>query len=153
MTVKRYLAEQEITLGEQAQDAYLEIVQDLAEGAFVLLLDTPLHKSEPSMLAEWQRIGLLNGDLRARRLGKSWIDALTLPGGNPSFVDDFIANHRTQLKERAEAAFGSFHDLDAVRQGCATMLLLACHLGASLGAEPNELCATWIATAKSNGAR
>lgn len=151
LTVGEYVAQQSVTAGEMAQDAYLEVVQDLAEGAFVLLFDTPLHVSDPTILKGWERIGLLNGDERAKRLGKAWIDALTLVGGDPHEPGDFIHAHREALRQRAEQSFGNLADLGAVRHGCDVMMLLACHLGASLGAEPRELMATWIATARSNG--
>ncbi len=151
LSVGDYVAQQGVSAGEKAQDAYLEVVQDLAEGAFVLLFDTPLHVSDPTILESWQRIGLLNGDERAKRLGKAWIDALTLAEGNWCDVDDFVHRHREAMRQRAEQAFGNLSDLAAVRHGCEVMMLLACHLGASLGADARELMATWISTARANG--
>jgi len=152
MTVGDYLAGQDIDAGANAQDSYLEVVQDLAEGSFVLLFDTPLHAADTGVLKAWERMARLSGDERAKQLGKSWIDTLTLASGDPHAPVDFIHDHRESLRARAEKQFGNLDDLGAVRHGCEVMMLLACHLGASLGAEPADLMNTWIATARANGA-
>ena len=58
LTVAEYLAGQAVDPGEAAQDAYLELMQQLADGAFVLLLESGLAASgDKQTLRAWRELG------------------------------------------------------------------------------------------------
>ena len=156
MTVAEYLEGQGIQAGEQAQDAYLEVVQDLAEGAFVLLLETGLSASgDRETLRRWRQLGRSIPEVRARAIPDDWLERLVLPGQDSQLEDPaaFVKAHHGRLQADAQAAFGALSSLEQVRDACCLMFTLALHLAQSLGTETGALAALWIQTAKDNGAR
>lgn len=148
LSVGDYLADQRVGAAEAAQDAYLGMVEELAEGAFVLLLDTPLRQEGREVLARWRTGTLLSGEARARRLGKFWLDQLTLVAADPQDLDGFLATHRAALQHHTQERYGRMDDLPALREGCDICWHLALHLGSSLGAEVEDLARAWLATAE-----
>lgn len=79
LTLEAYLEQQQTAAGLQAQEAYLELMQDLAEGALVLLLDSGLAASGDRLtLPLWKRLGELSPQARAQELPPQWYDRLTL---------------------------------------------------------------------------
>lgn len=155
LTVADYLAGQDAAASIAAQDGYLELMQRLADGAFVLLLESGLAASGDLLtLRLWRELGKeLPGNL-AQRLGPEWIDRLMLP--DLIGLDDpagFSRCHHDMLQLRAQRSFGKLSDAAALREASGVMMGLALHLGRGLGAHPAELAEHWIATAKKHGAR
>jgi uncharacterized protein len=154
--VADYLANQNTTAGETAQDEYLELMQRLADGAFVLLLESGLAASGDRLtLRLWRALGKDDPEHLAKRLGPEWIDRLMLPDCLDKLDDPaaFCRQHHDMLQSQAQVSFGKLSDAAALREASGLMMGLALHLGRGLGANPSELAGHWIATAKSHGAR
>jgi Fe-S-cluster containining protein len=156
LTVADYLAGQDVMDSITAQDEYLELMQRLADGAFVLLLETGLAASGDRMtLRLWRELGSDDPESMAKRLGPEWIDLLVLPDLGDGLDDPaaFCRRHHDMLQSKAQVSFGELRDAAAIREASGLMMGLALHLGRSLGADPGELAEYWIATAKNYGAR
>ena len=155
LSVAEYLVGQEVVAGEAAQDAYLETMQDLAEGALVLLLEGGLATSGDRLtLPRWRARGAMSGAERAATLIPAWLDRLTTPALDSLLGDPakFIERHHDLLQEQAQSEFGSLSDPAALRAAAALMMALALQLGRSLGFETPDLADRWVGTAKQHGA-
>jgi Fe-S-cluster containining protein len=154
MTVGDYLQGQGVDAGEAVADAYLETVQDLAEGAFVLVLDSGLvARGFPGLRARWtatmesppaQRFELIPSTLR-------WL--LLDPGLDPQPATEFVAAHARVLQEFVQGQFAALTDPQALAQASTSMLALALHLGAGLGADVGVLSRRWMEVAVEQGMR
>jgi len=156
LTVGEYISDQSAERAEDGQDAYLELMQDLADGAFALLLDSGLAESgDRETLQLWRTMGSENPKKLAKRLGKKWIDRLTLPEIDGSLDDpiNYTRVHYELLQESAQKAFGTLDSVSSFRDASVLMMGLALHLGRGLGANPVDLAEHWIATAKEHGAK
>ncbi len=154
LRVADYLAGQATAAAESAQDAYLELVQDLAEGAFVLLLESGLSASgDRQTLPRWRKLGRMPANQRATTIGDAWLDRLICPDlvVDPEDPAGFIAAHASLLREAAQE-FAALDRPDSVREAACRMCALGLHLAQSLGVDPVALADIWIDTAKRNGA-
>ena len=156
LTVQDYLVGQDVTPGEAAQDAYLEVMQELAEAALILLIDGGLAgQGDHQVLPRWRGLGAAHPRGLVQAIAPDWLSALTLPGFACDSADParFAAVHFAQLQERAQRLFASLREADALREASCTMMALALHLGRALGSSPDQLVHRWIITAKKHGAR
>jgi uncharacterized protein len=151
LTVKDYLGSQDVGEGEQAQDAYLEFVQDLAEGAFVLVIDGGLARSNVPVLEHWHNMAVMTPSARASSLPDDLRDLLVVPPVAAGTAADFISAHRAALDPAVQRACASLTDAAALLAASMTMLGLALHLAQSLGADTAELARHWSGTAQRNG--
>lgn len=155
-TVAEYLASQEIDAGVAAQDAYLELVQDLAEQALVMLLEQGLAESgDRETLTRWQKLGYLGPEERARQLPEGLLKVLMAPdvpvnAGDPL---SFVESHRSALDVALAAVLSDAPSLPELREAACLVMGLALQLAQSVGAEVRPLVDTWILTARANGAR
>ena len=155
ITVADYLEGQETADFELAQDAYLEIMQNLADIAFTLLLDTGLASSgDTKTLFAWKKLGQESAEQLAKQLGDDWLNALMLPA-----LDEHIENcetfanaHNELLQTKAQEEFGALQKLEDVQLAAVKMMNLAFYLALSLGADARGLSEHWIEVAKSHGA-
>ena len=86
ITVADYLEGQETADFELAQDAYLEIMQNLADIALMLLLDTELvNEDAKSTLMDWKQIGNESAHELQTKIGSEWMNELMTP--NLSFTN------------------------------------------------------------------
>lgn len=155
LTVAEYLQGQAAEQFEQAQDAYLELMQSLADIAFTLLLDTGLAQSgEHKTLALWQTMGNEQPEALAQRIGAEWIDALMLPNIQTEIENplSYIEQHAELLQNKAQEAFGALQTNQELHQASVLVMGLALHLGRGLGANPSLLAEHWVNTAISHGA-
>ena len=155
-SVTDYLAKQNITAGEAAQDAYLELMQDLADGAFALLVESPLAASGDHLtLRQWRELGTIEPAHLTQRLGSIWIDRLLLPEITDELCDPaaFCRRHHDILKEQVQTSFEGLADNTALREASGLMMGLALHLSRALGMDPTKLAEHWIKTAKGLGVR
>ncbi len=146
LSVDDYLAGQQVAAGEAAQDAYLDVVQDLGEGAFVLVFDSGLAARDRTWQAAWRQAVQASPRERAARLGPVWLDRLTVPD-LPIAHDApvaWITAHRELLQANAQSSFASLGDIPALINASATMLTLALHLAQSLGADHRRLGRQWV---------
>ncbi|MGL1900626.1 MAG: YkgJ family cysteine cluster protein [Fibrobacterales bacterium] len=155
LTVGDYIVGQEAGLCESAQDAYLDLMQQLADGAFALLIDTGLAASgDRDTLTAWRSMGEVDPGVLENELGQEWLDRLVLPSLNCALENplQFCNQHYDALQEAAQEEFGSAATSDEMKDASIIMMGLALHLGRSLGAQPKDLSEHWIKTAKEHGA-
>ena len=80
LSVAAYIEGQATKCSEIAQDAYLELMQNLADSAFTLLLESGLAESgDRQTLRLWREMGGEEPEQLRVRLGLEWIDLLMLP--------------------------------------------------------------------------
>ncbi len=141
---------------EIAQDQYLEVMQNLADGAFVLLLESGLAQSgDRETLRLWREMGSEEPEKLSERLGQIWIDRLMLPDLS-NYLNDpvtFPQHHYDLIISKAEESFSTIGNLSDYSEASGLIMGLALHLGRSLGANPLELVEHWIKTAKEHGAQ
>ena len=159
LTVEAYLKGQETESFEAAQDAYLEIMQNIADIAFELLLDTELSASnEKETLRLWRKMGTESPEELAERIGVEWLDLLMIP----TFLSEsevlenpliFAEKHNELLQEKAQEKFGNLQTLEDLHQASVLVMAIALFLANAIGANPTSLAEHWVETAKSFGAK
>jgi len=155
LTVGNYLKGQETELFENAQDEYLEVMQNLADIAFTLLLDTDLAQSgDKTTLQLWRKMGdELPQDL-SKRIPSKWMDALMLPeiDSKENTPSKFIQLHNELLQTKAQLEFESIQTLDEIKNACIQIMAITLFLAKGIGANPKALVELWVEIAKDNGA-
>jgi uncharacterized protein len=155
MSVSDYITDQNAGVCETAQDAYLDLMQQLADGAFALLIDTGLAASgDRDTLTAWRSMGQVYPEVLEKELGSEWNDRLMIPDIAHSLDNPvkYCNHHYDMLQEAAQESFGSLATAEEMRDASILMMGLALHLGRSLGADPKELADHWVETAKEHGA-
>lgn len=155
LSVGDYLKGQLTESFEKAQDTYLELMQNLADTAFALLLDTGLAASgETKTLAAWRQIGHEEATELVERIGNEWIEAVILPTITVPLEDSsaFIEAHNEQLQSKAQEKFGALSTNQEFHEASVLMMALALYLARALGANPTILAEHWVEVAKSHGA-
>jgi Fe-S-cluster containining protein len=155
LSVGEYLKGQLTDKFEQAQDAYLEVMQNLADIAFMLLLDTGLAQSgDKATLPLWRTMGNQTPELLAERIGEEWLDELMLPDINDDLEDplSFAQKHNELLQSKANDKFGALQTNHELQEASALIMGVALHLARGLGANPQALADHWIHIAKEHGA-
>ncbi len=158
LSVAAYLAGQDVDAPERAHDAYLALVEELAEGALVLLLDSGLAASgDRRTVATWRTLSTCSAAVRASRMPAGWSrweEALLAP--HLAFDPDparHVASHAALLRADTQTSFGALARADDLHAAAVTMMGLAWLLADSLGASVPELAASWLQTARAHGAR
>jgi Fe-S-cluster containining protein len=154
LTVGEYLSGQETEHFEKAQDAYLDIMQNLADIAFELLLDTSLAASgDKKTLALWRKMGNELPEELATRIGHEWLEALMLPEITDAENSiPFAQQHNQLLQSKAQTQFGVLQTNQELHEASVLIMGVALHLARGLGADPKALAEHWIEIAKANGA-
>jgi Fe-S-cluster containining protein len=155
LTVDEYLKGQATGQFEKAQDAYLEVMQNLADIAFELLLDTGLAESgDTKTLPLWRKMGSAPPEVLADRIGNKWMDWLMLPAMSDDLEDPilFASKHNNLLQAKAQEQFGAAQTNQELHKASVLIMGVALHLARGLGANPETLAEHWIATAKDHGA-
>jgi Fe-S-cluster containining protein len=155
LSVGEYLKGQEADPFEKAQDEYLIVMQNMADIAFELLLDSGLAASgDTKTLAVWRRLGIESPELLAARIGLKWMDCLMLPAidatENPI---TFAQKHNDLLLLKAQEEFGNLKTLLELHDASVLMISVALHLSRALGADTKGISEHWITTAKNHGAK
>ena len=153
-TLEEYLQGQETELFESAQDEYLEVMQNLADIAFTLLLDTELAQSEDKTILQlWRKMGDESPQDLLKRIPSDWMDALILPEIDPkaNTPSKFIQIHNELLQTKAQQEFESIQSLEDLKNTCIQMMAITLFLAKGIGANPKALVELWIEVAKENG--
>jgi len=156
LSVGDYLKGQGAATFEKAQDGYLQVMQNIADIAFELLLESGLSASgDTKTLTLWREMGNELPESLAERIGKDWIDALMIPEITDLKEDsiEFAQKHNDLLLLKAQEEFGSLQTLDQVHKACVLVMGVALHLSRGLGADTKGIAELWIETAKHNGAK
>jgi Fe-S-cluster containining protein len=155
LSVAAYIEGQAVKRFEVAQDEYLEVMQNLADSAFALLLESGLAESgDRQTLGLWRKMGREEPEQLHYRLGTEWIDLLLIPELADGLHDPmaFSRRHHDLLFLKAQESFGTLDNVTDFRKASGLLMGLALHLGRGLGADPAELAEHWIKTAKEHGA-
>jgi Fe-S-cluster containining protein len=151
LSVETYLQGQATEKFETAQDAYLDLMQNLADIAFELLLDTGLAQSgDTRTLPLWKRLGNEEPEVLANRIGKDWLDALMIPeiSENCSNPITFVKEHTELLQIKIQELLESSITNDEFHRASVLMMALALHLARAIGANPASLALLWCETAE-----
>ena len=156
LSVGEYLKGQEADLFEKAQEAYLIVMQNMADIAFELLLESELATSrDTKTLNAWRVLGNDLPEVLAEKIGAQWIDFLMIP----NIIDDienpiiYAEKHNNLLLLKAQEQFGGLQTLQELHEAAVLMIGVALHLARGLGANAKEISEHWIETAKSHGAK
>ena len=154
LSVGEYLEGQMTDTFEKAQDSYLEVMQNMADMAFELLLDTGLAESgDKKTLAEWRKMGSEDPEALADRIGHEWVDCLMIPDISDENPIAFVQKHNDLLQLKAQEKFGALQTNQELHEASVLIMGVALHLARGLGANPKDLAELWIGTAKSHGAQ
>ncbi len=156
LTVNDYLSGQETDLYEQAQDEYLEVMQNLADIAFTLLLDTKLAESnEPETLIEWGKMSKESVEQILNRIDSEWLKLLMTPSINEFLHEpiEFARKHNELLQSKAQEQFEQIESLSELSKASVQTMAITLFLAKGIGADPTALIEFWIETAKSHGAK
>ena len=156
LSVGAYIEGQKAGQFEKAQDEYLLVMQNIADIAFELLLDSGLAASgDTKTLAAWGEIGNELPELLVERIGQEWIDSLMIPTIT-NYADDpitFAQKHNDLLLLKAQEKFGNLQTFEELHEASVLIIGVALHLARGLGADVKGISELWIETAKSNGAK
>jgi Fe-S-cluster containining protein len=155
LSVDDYLKGQNTQIFEEAQDAYLELVQNLADYAFILLLDTELAKSGDVLtLQTWRKLGSLSPDEMTNYIPQEWIDLYTIPelSFSENTLSSFIQHHVESIDSMIQLQLEQPLTIDQIRTKAIELMALALFAAHSIGAATKDLVEMWIETAKQNGA-
>jgi uncharacterized protein len=154
LTVREYLAGQRIDDGAAAADGYLELAQDLAEGAFVLVFDSGLAASGcVGLLARWRQLAGRDARARAEEIPPTWLDRLQVPDLDHGEGRVFVAEHGAALQAACQSGFSTLSDPRELADASVVMLAMALHLSQSIGGDAGEFGRVWCGTAEANGMR
>jgi len=155
LSVVAYIEAQAVKPFEVAQDAYLELMQNVADIAFALLLESGLAGTgDQQTLRSWREMGKEEPGQLQDRLGSEWIDLLMLPELAECLQDPlaFSRRHHDLLLLKVQESFGTLDTVVDFRKASELLMGLALHLGRGLGADPVELAEHWVKIAKEQGA-
>jgi uncharacterized protein len=155
LSVKEYLDGQLTDRFETAQDAYLDMMQNIADIAFMFLLDTGLARSgDKKTLQLWRKMGSEPPEELANRIRNEWLDLLTIPEISDELDDpiSFVAKHLDLLQQKAQEEFENLQTDQELHEASVLMMGLALHLARSIGTDLKTLSEHWIGIAKEHGA-
>jgi len=155
LNVGEYLKGQLTDTFEKAQDEYLNLMQNIADIAFILLLETGLAKSgDTKTLPVWRKMGSELPEVLADRIGREWIDCLMLPEITDDLDDpiSFARKHNDLLQLKAQEKFGALQTTQELHEASVLIMGVALHLARGIGANPQILAEHWIEIAKDHGA-
>lgn len=156
LTVGEYVKGQEANQFEKAQDEYLLVMQNIADIAFELLLDSGLAETgDTNTLRLWREMGNEHPGLLAERMGKEWLECLMIPVIMDEIENpiSFAQRHNELLLLKAQEKFGTLNTVQEIHEAAVLIMGVALHLARGLGADPKTMSEHWIGIAKSHGAQ
>ncbi|MFT4663747.1 MAG: Fe-S-cluster containining protein [Gammaproteobacteria bacterium] len=151
LSVGEYLQGQETEHYSKAQDEYLELMQNLADMAFELFLDTGLAESgDTKTLPLWGIMGSESPEVLANRIGNEWMDCLMIPELSEDYKDPiiFIQKHTELLQIMAHEKFGTLTTNQEFHEASVMIMGVALLLAQGIGADRKVLAEHWCATAQ-----
>ena len=150
LSVGEYLQGQETSEYEKAQDAYLELMQNLADMAFELFLDTGLAASgERETLAIWKIMGNEPAENLVVRIGNEWLDCLMIPEITIDCLESilFVQQHTELLQVKAHEKFSALSTNKELHEASVKIMGVALLLAQAIGADRKDLTEHWCNTA------
>lgn len=152
LTVENYLSGQETADFEKAQDAYLELLQGLADIAITLVLETGLNENEiSSTLSEWDKISHYSAGELTSNLQGDWLSMILQPEivyTNQS--DVFTQQHSELIQNYIQKTYDTLTTTEKITEISGKAFASALLLAYSVGIEPEELGKHWIAIVRAN---
>jgi uncharacterized protein len=155
LSVGEYLEGQVSKKFENAQDEYLEVMQNLADVAFALLLDTGLSESgDKKTIPQWRIMGEELPEILADRIGKEWRDCIMFPQISENTEDPilFARKHNELLQLKTQNDFETLLTNEELHEASVLIMGVALYLARAIGANPTSLTEHWVEIAKSYGA-
>jgi len=155
LSVGEYLKGQAADQFEKGQDEYLKVMQNIADLAFELLLESGLAASgDTRTLKLWRAMANELPEELTQRIGEEWIDALMLPNITENLQNpiSFAQQHRNLLLLKAQERFSTLTTIQEFHEASTLIMGVALHLAQGLGVDQKSIAEHWIATAKQNGA-
>jgi uncharacterized protein len=139
-SVGEYLREQDISAGAAAHDGYASLAYGLVNAALVIADAGEISRAQ--LGEHLARVRSWSADERATQLGEAWYDALIIPD-LPILPDAgaFVINHGRLLAKRLQEEFLQRADNDAMAAAARLEVLLALHLGSTVGADADVMAA------------
>lgn len=133
-SVGEYLVEQDITAGEAAHDAYAALAYGLVNAALVIADAGEITRA--TLAEHLATARTWSADERAERLG-AWYDLLTIPDLRATLpAAEFASAHGRLLATRIQGEFLRRADGSAMADAARLEIILALHLGSTVGADP-----------------
>ena len=155
LTILEYIKEQKTEIFEIAQNEYLELMQNIANVAFTLLLETNLAKEDINKVLDiWGKIGLESPEEMKILLRDIWIDLLMLPKLS-NYLDDpivFASEHYKLIQIEIQKICNNLDSTITISDTSELLMRLALYLGCGLGINHKDLSEHWIKIAKQDGA-
>ncbi len=149
--LKDYLAEQKTESFEIIQDHYLEIIQNIADTAFALYLETDAKISDKGKtLNGWEKWTKLTPIEILQLQNEEWKKNLLYPFEIQRCFDEslFIQNHAILLENKIQEEINSLSNLEAIINLSINLMGISTILGNSIGANMKEILKQWIIDAK-----
>lgn len=146
LTVENYLEGQKVTEFEQAQDAYLELMQNLADVACMLFFDTGLAQSGDTKTRElWRRMGEEDVALLVDRIGENWFQMLIHPSisFDPINSSTFVHDHEMLLIEKIQDHINQLTTFPEISDFSIEIMACALLIGKTIGADVKALAEMW----------
>ena len=148
LKVSDYLIGQQTEMYELAQDLYLEVMQNIADMGFTLLLETPLFESnEFKTINTWRRFAHMPIEELSNFIGYEWVDLITAPEINKISPTEFIEEHNDLLQTFAQNKYGQLSSLEEINNASITLIGCALFLAKSIGSNLEDLIDHWVETA------
>lgn len=146
LTVEAYLKGQQVATFEQAQDAYLEMMQNLADVACMLFFDTGLAQSgDTQTRVAWRKMGEESVPQLSERIGEHWFETLIYPSipWNPANPKAFIEQHEAYFFEKMQVRIDQLTTFTEIRDFSIVTMAFALLIGKSIGADVKALAEMW----------
>ncbi len=153
LKLEEYLKGQKIKNHEYAQDAYLEVTQNLADIALTLLLDTNLTNEEQSnTIQKWKDLGGFSIEKLTQNTTEEIINITTTPeiDINLSSPKQFIEAHNEILQLYIQKRYNKSHTKNEIITTCVNAMEISLLIAAAIGANIFDLSEHWIEIALSH---
>ena len=153
LKLEEYLKGQKIKNHEYAQDAYLEVTQNLADIALTLLLDTNMTNEEQSnTIQKWKDLGGFSIEKLTQNTAEEIINITTTPkiDINLSSPKQFIEAHNEILQLYIQKRYNKSHTKNEIITTCVNAMEISLLIAAAIGANIFELSEHWIEIALSH---
>lgn len=152
LTVDDYLVGQQTEQFEKTQDAYLELLQGIADIAITLVLETGLSHTEISTtLEKWTQLGNLNAEKLVEQINSGWLHLLSQPDIPYSkHYEEFIQNHGALIQETIQQSYDTDPSVENIIDISVNIFAISLLLSYSLGIDPEKLGNHWINIVRAN---
>lgn len=150
LKLEDYLKGQKIKNHEYAQDAYLEVTQNLADIALTLLLDTNLTNEEQrETIQKWKDLGGFSLEKLTQISEVEIMNLIAIPDINVNLSNpkQFIEAHNEILQLHIQKRFNESKSNEEITFTCIKAMEMSLLISAAIGANLLELSEHWIKTA------